>query len=307
MIGDLVYILSLTFTSMTPILLATVGEILTERSGVVNIGIEGIFLLSSFTAILIAFEYRDPYLGLLAGFLVGFISGIFHGFLSTYLRSDQIIVGVGFNMFAYGVGVFGLISVWSAHGASPPLLNKTQVIAIRVGDYDLILQPLFFASILLSVLIWLVLNKSSLGVMIRACGEDPRAAEISGMNVFMIRILSTALGGGLAGLGGAYLTVSWIGQYTRNISAGRGFIALANVAFSNWDPLLAILGAFIFSLFDVLSIYIPMKLSILYGYVFASQNNLFLTIPYISTLIVVTVISRRIRMPRALGKPYVKE
>ncbi|MEM4025562.1 MAG: ABC transporter permease [Sulfolobales archaeon] len=307
MIEDLLGLTSLTLISMTPILLASVGEILTERSGIVNIGIEGIFLLSSFTAILVSFKTGNPYLGLLVGFIVGFSSGALHAFLSLYLKSDQIIIGVGFNMLAYGLGVFGLISVWNAHGASPTLMNKTYTITLSLEGYTMIIQPIAFIAIGIAVLIWWILYRTSIGIMIRACGEDPRSAEISGVNIYLIRILATAVGGGLAGLGGAFLSVSWIGQYTRNIAAGRGFIALANVAFSNWNPLLAIAGAMLFSFFDVLSTYIPIKLAALYGQIFIAQEKLFLILPYLSTLVVVILIARKIRMPRVLGQPYVKE
>ncbi|MGC9148805.1 MAG: ABC transporter permease [Sulfolobales archaeon] len=307
MIEDLLVILSMTTTSMTPILLASVGEILTERSGVVNIGIEGIFILSSFIATLATFYIGDPYIGLLLGVLIGFLSGLTHGVLAVYLRADQIIMGVGYNLLAYGLAVVGLVAVWSSHGASPTLPEKTGFISFYVGKQLIIIQPLAIVAVGLAILMWYVLEKTSLGLRIKACGEDPRSAEANGVNVYMIRILATSIGGALAGLGGAYLTVSWIGQFTRSISAGRGFIALANVAFSNWNPLTAILGALIFGFFDVLSLYIPIKLSLLYGVVLSSQNYLFLTIPYVATLIVVAFISKRIRMPRSLGQVYIKE
>ncbi len=307
MIEDIVMLLSLTITSMTPILLASVGEILTERSGIVNIGIEGIFLLSSFIATLATFYTGDPYIGLLLGVVIGFLSGLLHSILAVYLKADQIIVGVGFNLLAYGLAVVGLVAVWSSHGASPTLPEKTGFISFYVGKQLIIIQPLAIVAIGLAILMWYILEKTSLGLRIRACGEDPRSAEANGVNVSMLRILATSIGGALAGLGGAYLTVSWIGQFTRSISAGRGFIALANVAFSNWNPLIAILGALIFGFFDQLSFYITIKLGLLYGVILSSQNYLFLTIPYLATLIVVAIISRRIRMPRSLGQVYIKE
>lgn len=307
MIEDLVNILSLTLTSMTPILLASVGEILTERSGVVNIGIEGIFILSSFTATVATFYLGDPYAGLALGALVGLLIGLFHGFVAVYLRGDQIITGVGLNMLAYGLAIVGLVFIWSSHGASPPLPEKTATLIISVGRVDFELQPMALVAVALAIVSWVILEKTAIGLRIRACGEDPRSAEANGVNIYRMRLISTAVGGLLAGLGGAYLTASWIGQFTRSISAGRGFIALANVAFSNWNPILAILGSFIFGFFEVLSLYIPTKLSSLYNMVFASQSYLFNMIPYIATLITVAIISRRIRMPRALGQPYIKE
>jgi len=307
MISDIIVVTSLALTSMTPILLGSVGEIFTEKSGVVNIGIEGIFLLSALISLIITFETEDPYLGLFTGFLIGAFAGFIHAVFAVYLKSDQIIVGVGFNMLAYGATVLMMVSIWQAHGASPTLPTKTYVISIPLGRDVITIHPLSIMAIGLAILFWWILEKTSLGLKIRACGEDPKSAEASGVNVYLMRIIATTVGGGLAGLGGAFLTVSWIGQFTRNISAGRGFIALANVAFSNWNPLTAILGALIFGIFDVLALYLPIKLSSLYGIVFTTQNNLFLTIPYLATIIIVMIISRRIKMPRSLGTPYIKE
>ncbi len=119
MIADIVNLISSTLIYMVPITLGGVGEIITERSGVVNIGLEGILLLSAFTATITTFNTGNPYIGLLSGLLIGFLSGVLHGFISVYLRGDQIIAGVGFNSFAYGISIMGLVAIWKQHGASP--------------------------------------------------------------------------------------------------------------------------------------------------------------------------------------------
>lgn len=128
-----------------------------------------------------------------------------------------------------------------------------------------------------------------------------------GVNVFRTRFYATVIGGMLTGMGGAFLVVGWLGSFIKTISAGRGFIALAIVAFSNWNPLMAILGAFIFGFFDALSTYLPLKIQSITGQQFTAEANLFLTIPYIATLVIVAAIMKRVKMPRALGKPYIKE
>ncbi len=307
MIADIVNLIPSTLIYMVPITLGGVGEIITERSGVVNIGLEGILLLSAFTATITTFNTGNPYIGLLSGLLIGFLSGVLHGFISVYLRGDQIIAGVGFNSFAYGISIMGLVAIWKQHGASPKV-EKIPVISIPVAGTSFTISPISIIAILIAVASWYWLFKTSSGLKLRACGEDPRAAEAMGVNVFRTRFYATILGATLTGLGGAYLVVGWIGQFTRYISAGRGFISLANVAFSNWNPLMAIIGGFIFGFFDVLSLYLPIKVQAM-GLTtnITAATYLFRTIPYIGTLVVVTLIMKRVRMPRSLGKPYIKE
>ncbi len=308
MISDIASLVTSTLTSMTPLILAGVGEIITERSGVVNIGLEGILLVSAFSSTVISFQTGNPYLGLLVGLLVGLGAGVLHGFISVYLKGDQIIAGVGFNSFAYGIGVLGLIALWKTFGASPGV-PKMAFITIPVGENASIgFSPIALIAVAVAIIAWWWLFKTNSGLKLRACGEDPRAAEGMGVNVDRMRFYATVIGGLLTGLGGAFLVVGWIGQYTRNISAGRGFIALANVAFSNWNPLIAIAGGVLFGFFDVLSIYLPVKIQMLYpGVNLTAVSYLFRTIPYLGTLLVVSLVLRRVKMPKALGKPYIKE
>ncbi|AMM54465.1 ABC transporter permease [Pyrococcus kukulkanii] len=302
MIGDILNILSNTLFSMVPLTLAAVGEIITEKAGVVNIGLEGIFILSAFTSTVVTFYTGNPYLGLLLGLLVGALAGVLHGVISVYLKGDQIIAGVGFNSFAYGISLLSLVAIWHSHGSSPRV-NK--IVTLSFGDFSF--SPLAVVAILVGILAWWWLEKTPSGLKLRACGEDPKAAEAMGVNVYRTRFYATVIGGALTGLGGAYLVVGWIGQFTKFISAGRGFIALANVAFSNWNPLMAIVGGLIFGFFDALSIYIPIKIQGMTGRVITAESNLFRTIPYVATLVIVAIIMKKVKTPRALGKPYIKE
>ncbi len=289
-------LLVMALTPMVPLLLGAVGEIITERSGVVNIGIEGIFLLSALTSAVVCFYTNNIVLALLVGLITGSLVGVLHGIISVYLRGDQIVSGVGLNLFAYGVGVITLITLWNTFGNSPPVKTVPKIIIARYP-----VSPLTFIAIIIAVLAWFFLFKTNAGLRLRACGEDPRAAEAMGVNIMRVRFLATILGATLAGLGGAYLSIDWVGQFTKEISAGRGFIALANVAFSNWNPLLAIIGAYIFGFFDALAIYLSIT---------STQPTLaylFKVIPYLGTLAVVAIFVGRARIPAALGKPYIKE
>ncbi|HIP57127.1 MAG TPA: ABC transporter permease [Ignisphaera aggregans] len=282
---------------MVPILLASIGEILTERSGIVNIGIEGILNLSAFTSAVAAFTTGNPFLGFVVGIATGALLGLVHGVLSTYLRGDQIIIGIGVNIVSYSIGVLGLIALWKQHGASPRI-PSLPLISISEG---LSISLLALVSPILAIAVWWFLTKTDIGLKIRACGEDPRAAEAMGIKVFRMQVMATVLGAMLSGVAGSYLVLGIVSQFVRGIAAGRGFIALANVAFSGWNPLIAILGAYIFGFLDALAI----SLQIAIGAIALAYP--LRMIPYIGTLAIVSMFRWRARAPRYLGKPYIKE
>ena len=294
-LGSLASVLIMALSPMVPLLLGAVGEIITERSGVVNIGIEGVLLLSALTAAVTSFFTGNVLLAFLVGVATGALLGVFHGIVSVYLRGDQIVAGVGLNLLAYGLAVISLFEIWNVFGASPPVPTMPRWVVAGRG-----ISPMVPISIAIAVAAWFFLFRTNVGLKLRACGEDPRAAEAMGVNVMRMRFLATVLGSALMGLGGAYLSVDWAGQFSREITAGRGFIALANVAFSGWNPLMAVVGAFIFGFFDALAIYLIIGARPTLSYVFK-------TIPYLGTLAVVAVFRGRGRAPAALAKPYIKE
>lgn len=290
----------MTLRSTVPILLASVGEIVTERSGVVNIGLEGILLLGAFFAVLGDISTGNPWVGVLIGGLVGLAIGVMHGIISTKLKGNQIVDTIGVNTFALGVVGFGIFAVWHVWGA-------------RTIPASLTIQPLYIAGRALSPMVIIAfaiaiftywwLFKTSFGAALRACGEDPDAADVVGINVDLTRIIATIYGATLAGIGGAYLSVDWFSGITKEISAGRGWLALANVAFSNWNPLLAIGGSLIFAFFDALVMWIgPMQQvnSVI-------PQEILRTVPYIVTIIAISGVIKKVRPPKALGIPYSRE
>ncbi|AEM38741.1 inner-membrane translocator [Pyrolobus fumarii 1A] len=281
---------------MTPVLLATIGEIITEKSGVVNIGIEGVINLTAFIATVVAFYTGDPWVALTTAMIAGLGAGLAHGVIAAYLRGDQIVAGIGFNMIAYGVTVLGLVALWGQYGSSPSIPTLP---SISIGR-GLPLSPLAIIAVIIAVSTWYFLTKTDTGLRLQACGEEPRAAEAMGVNVLLVRTLATGLGGLLAGLGGGYLALT-LGSFTRGIAAGRGFIALANVAFSGWNPLIAILGAYVFGFLEAVAITLQ-SIPALQEY-----SYLVNTLPYLGTLLVIAGFRWRARMPRALAKPYIKE
>lgn len=281
---------------MTPLILAAVGEIITEKAGVVNIGIEGTMLFSAFLATWVTFFTENPILGVLTGIMLGGLLGLIHGVISTYLRGDQIIAGIGLNILAYGATAVGLISVWGNFGSSPFVVKVPKIII-----HNRYISPITLSSLPIAVIFWWILHKTTIGLKIRACGENPHAAEAMGVNIWLVRLGSTIIGGFMNGLAGAYISVDLVGQFSRGITAGRGFIALANVVFSNWNPILSILGGFVFGFFDALAAYLDIMVQDI------TLTYIFKIIPYVSTLTVVAVFIGKSRPPADLGKPYFKE
>ena len=283
----------------TPILLAAVGEILTERSGVVNIGIEGLMLLGALAGPLFVdyLKYRVgiqvpdplwPLLAILASAFVGIVVGLVHGYISTYLAGDQIISGVAINLFAAGAVAYGIQAYWGVAGYK------------QVPDWakaDPYVAAAF--ALALAVFTWYLLFRTRLGIVIRACGEDPESAFNMGVDVNKVRLLATVAGSALAAVAGAYLSIAYLSVVTKEISAGRGFIALANVVFANWNPLLAIAGAYIFGFFDALSYWLQ-TMGI-------GRYEITRMVPYIATLLIVAGVMGRAKPPRALGKPFKRE
>ena len=289
-----------TLISMVPVLLASVGEIVTERSGVVNIGLEGILLLAAFFAVIVTERTGMPALGVLAGAGIGAIIGLVHGIIATKLKGDQIVDTIGVNIFALGVVGFGIYAVWGVWGAKT-IPYDLKIPSLKIGPYSI--SPMVFIALGIAVFTWWWLYKTSFGMCVRAVGENPDAADVVGINVDLVRVIATIYGAMLAGIGGAYLSIDWFGGVTKEMSAGRGFLALANVAFSNWNPILAIAGSMVFGFFDSLVLYIgpmPEVNQVI-------PQELLRTIPYIATIVVVSGVIKRVRPPKALGKPYSKE
>lgn len=294
------YIWSILFISlhaMVPITLTAVGEIIGETAGLFNIGLEGILLVSAFTGVLGA-KAGGAIVGLLLGMGTGAIIGFIFSVINTYWKGNQMITGIGINLFALGFVAFGLI-VLGAPGFHPvPPEGRLAVVRTPVGG----LSPIIFIALAVPFVAHWFLKRTRAGLILKAAGQSPEAADVAGIRVNLVRLLATTFGGVLAGLGGAYISVSWIGSVTKEISAGRGFISLATVVFSGLNPLLALLGGFIFGFFESLATWIrnlPGSKAVPWQFI--------AMIPYIVTLLVVAGVIGRVRFPKALGQPYKRE
>lgn len=284
--------------AMTPILLATLGEIFAERSGVVNIGLEGIMLLSAFTAVAIADKTVNPWLGVLAAVAMGAFIGAIHAFITVYLKGNHIISGIGINMFATGFVAYGIEVVWGVRGYYNP---RYEAKVPRIPGLGI--SPLFLASMLLVILFYIVIYRTDYGLKVRACGENPEAADVVGIPVEKTQFIATIIGAAVTGLAGAVLSIDWLATITKELPAGRGFIALALVNFANWNPIYALGGSFLFGSLWTLTEYLK-NIESAKALIPLPLIN---TIPYIATLLVVAGLIGKSRPPAFTGTPYQRE
>ncbi len=298
---DLTMILDIirgTTYAMTPLILAAVGEIFNERAGIVNIGLEGIMLISGFIAVVAAEMTLNPIIGVLAGVAIGAFIGLIHGYITAYLKGDHIISGLGINLFALGAVAFGIEAVWGVRGYHTP------PDAAKVPDIPVLeISPIFIAMILITIGTHYLLYRTSIGLKVRAVGENPEAADVVGVNVERVQLLATIYGAALTGLAGAFLSIDWLTAITKELPAGRGFISLALVNFANWSPLLALGGGLLFGFFWTLGEWIK-NMAAIKAVIPVTLMN---TIPYIATLAVVAGLIGKSRPPRYVGRPYKRE
>jgi simple sugar transport system permease protein len=295
-----------TFVFSTPLIFAGIGGVFSERSGVVNIGLEGMMLMGAFFGVYGADKTGSWILGVLIAMVAGGAMALVHAFFSIQLRADQIVIGVAINFLALGITGYFFFQLY--HGQDVPVgvptipqvnipwIENLHFLGPAIGHLNL----LTWVALLLVVVSHLVLFKTPIGLRIRACGEHPRAADTVGINVYAVRYGSVVLSGVLAALGGAYLSIGFGGgAFTDNMTAGRGFIALAAMIFGNWRPFGTLFAALLFGFSTALAYRLPVYSS--------SAATLFQTLPYVLTLIAVAGVIGRTVPPAADGRPYVKQ
>jgi ABC-type uncharacterized transport system permease subunit len=291
----------------TPIALAALSGLYSERSGVVNIGIEGMMLVGSFVAVVFASITGNMFIGVITGILAGVLLAALHAVLSIKYRVDQIVSGAGIIILALGVTSYlqrAFLNVYPnlnqpgpAIAAFPiPILWQIPVL----GPVFFNLSPIIYTMFALLIITQILMNKTRWGLRVRSVGEHPKAADTLGINVFRIRYISVMLSGAIAGLSGAYMSIGAAGRFNEGMSAGKGFLGLAAMIFGNWNPFGAFAGSLIFGFFDSWQ----EKLSLLQVGV---PVDLLGMAPYIATMIVLAGFIGRSRMPAADGQPYKKE
>jgi simple sugar transport system permease protein len=304
--------INLMFVFATPLTFAAVGGMFSERSGVVNIGLEGMMLAGAFFGILGADKLNSWELGLLTAMVSGAVLGLIHAFLSVQMRADQIVGGTGINFLALGVTGYFFIQIYGENGTPGtgiPDIPDVKLAFLKHIPPDRVGGFLFQAVGHLNLMIWLmfgllivayiVMFKSTIGLRLRAVGEHPRAADTVGISVYKTRYAAVIVSGIIASLGGAFLSIGYVHSFSENMTAGRGFIGLAALIFGNWRPFGAFGAALLFGFAGGLATFLQD-----YGY---GVQVLVQALPYVLTLIAVAGVIGRSIPPASVGRPYVKQ
>jgi simple sugar transport system permease protein len=276
----------------TPLLLAALGGLFSERAGVINIALEGLMLAGAFTAAAITWYAGSPWVGLLAAIVAGAAIAGVHAVACIRYRADQVVSGTAINILMTGVPAL-LSGAFFLSSGSTPQIPKEQLIPYT---------PIFIAALLVP-LTYYVLYYTPYGLRLRAVGENPEAADAAGVSVKLMRYSAVLLSGALAGIGGAYLSIGQSSLFTRNMSAGRGFIALAALIFGKWRPVQTMLACLLFGFTEAVAIQLQ-------GVQFGGEEiptQFVQIIPYVLTIVVLAGFIGTSRAPRALGIPYQKE
>lgn len=289
----------------TPLMFAAIGGMFSERSGVVNIGLEGMMLTGAFFGIWGSDVTGSWALGLGIALLAGGLLALIHAFFSIHLRADQIVSGTAVNFLALGITGYLFIDIYGSEGTPSEISSIPSVHIPGIQDWYFV-GPLFgqlnlmiWVALALVFVSWVVLFKTPIGLRIRAVGEHPRAADTVGINVYATRYAAVVLSGMLAAAGGAYLSIGFVNSFNQNMTSGRGFIALAAVIFGNWRPFGAAGAALLFGFSSAIAQRLPTYSD--------SAATLFQALPYVLTLIAVAGVIGRSIPPASVGRPYKKQ
>lgn len=299
----------------TPLLLGALGELLAERSGVMNLGLEGMFLVGAVTAFWVSQQIATAWQALLVAALASIVAGtlmaLIHAFVTITLRANQIVSGLALTIFGGAVGLSSYLAEVGHLGGVSGRHEFERLDLFGLGDLPLVgplifdQDPMVYASWALVVLTAFYLYRTRLGLHLRSVGEEPKAADAMGINVAAYRYAHTLVGGAFAGLAGAYYSLALTPSWTNGLTAGTGWIALALTIFAFWNPWIVLVGAYLFGIVAGL------------GFTLQARGvnlppELFSALPYLMTIIVLVLVStalarRRLGEPAALGQPYVRE
>ena len=278
----------------TPLILAALGGLFSERSGVINIALEGMMLAGAFTAAAVTYAVGNPFVGLVAGMMAGMLIAAIHAVACIRYKADQVVTGTAINILMIGMPAF-LSGAFFLSSGSTPQIPKEHLIPWTPIVMALVLVPLS----------WYVLYKTPFGLRLRSVGENPEAADAAGVPVARMRYAGVLLSGVLAGLGGAYLSIGQSSLFTRNMTSGRGFIALAALIFGKWRPFQTLLACLLFGFTEAISIQMQGVVKLPSGDDIPVQ--FIQMVPYVLTIVVLAGFIGSSRPPRALGIPYEKE
>jgi len=284
--------LSILFSTIrlaTPLLLAALGGLFSERAGVINIALEGLMLAGAFTSAVVTHYAGDPWIGLLAGIGAGMFIASIHAVACIRFDSNQVVTGTAINILMLGVPTLLSGALFQTTGSTPQIPRDNLMPNV----------PIVLAFAMVPV-VWYALYRTPFGLRLRAAGENPEATDTAGVSVARIRYAGVLLSGALAALGGAYLAIGQSSLFTRNMTAGRGFIALAALIFGKWRPVQTMLACLLFGFAEAASIQMQ-------GVIPNVRVEYIQIIPYVLTIVVLAGFIGTSRAPRALGHPYEKE
>ncbi|MDL1911787.1 ABC transporter permease [Chloroflexi bacterium CFX6] len=287
----------------TPYLYAAIGETFSQRSGVLNLGVEGQMLLGAFAAFYVALTTGNLWLGMLAAMIVGAVMGLAMAYVTVNLQAQQGISGIGFYLF--GLGMSDLL-FQKLMGTVETVKGFPRIFIPGLSDIPVLGEIFFnhnllvYLAYLLVPVAWFVLNKTTLGLKIRSVGENPDAADSLGVNVARVRYFTIILGGTLSGIAGASLSIALLNVFQQNMTSGQGFIAVALVYFGAWRPAGVLGGALLFSMVNSLQLWMQVKNVPI-------PPDIAVMLPYVLTILVLVVTVSRVRAPSALTKPFERE
>jgi general nucleoside transport system permease protein len=273
----------------TPLVLAAMGGLFSERSGVINIALEGLMLAGAFTSASVTYYTANPWLGLLAGVVAGVFVASIHAVVCIHFEGNQVVTGTALNLMMLGVPALLSGALFDATGSTPQIPRSNLIPN----------TPVVIAFILVPA-VWYLLYRTPFGLRLRAVGENPEAADTAGISVPRIRYIAVLASGALAAIGGVYLSIGQASLFTRNMTAGRGYIALAALIFGKWRPVQTMAACLLFGFAEAVSI----QMQGVTPYIRVEYIQI---IPYVLTMVVLAGFIGASRAPRALGQPYTKE
>lgn len=304
--GFFIGLLSATIRMATPLILATLGEVICERSGVLNLGIEGIMLYSSLVAYLTVYFTNNLWLGVLTAIIVGILFGILMAFFSVSLGVSQHVSGLGITLFATGLSLFTYRQIIGSP-TIPPTIQTFKTLTIPILSKIPFIGPILFDQYILTYIALILvpifaflLYRTNFGLSLRSVGENPEAADALGINVYRTRYIALMIGGALMGLAGSFFTLAYFNMFLYGIVGGRGWVSIALTIFANWDPKRVLLGALLFGGIDALQLRLQ-------AIGFNIPYQFFLMMPYVLTIVVLVLVARNALAPSSILKPYKRE
>ncbi|MBD9375447.1 ABC transporter permease [Rhizobium sp. ARZ01] len=288
-----------------PIAFASIGETISQRAGVINVGIEGIMLVGAFVAVWLTVISGNAWIGLFAAVVAGMVMAAIHAYFAVILKVEQIVAGIALLFFGLGISGYGFRLTIGAWGTAVPVPGFEQLNVLGMANVPVVGPILFgqhalvYVMVGLTVLIAWMLRATRLGLIIKGAGDYPNAIDAVGINVDRTRIICTVASGAFAAVGGAFLSTAHLWGFVEGMTAGRGFLAIACVVFGRWNPVLGVIIALIFGIADAAQIRLQ-------SYFPGIPYQFFVIVPYLVAILSIAIGSRRARTPAALGVPFRK-